>query len=194
MEIWVIGNGESRRKFNLNTIKSYSIGCNAIHRNYICNSFVAVDRKMVYEILDNPACKQKSIYTRPEWYKEFNSKQVVSLPELPYQGDQKQDHGFHWNSGPYAILVGALRSPKSINLLGFDLYGVNGLQNNIYKDTINYESSDKKEIRPTFWIYQLSKLFECFPYIEFVQHQVNNWQIPPEWIKFNNLTVKYFPV
>lgn len=194
MDIWAIGNGESRRNFNLNQIKGYTIGCNAIHRNYVCDVFVAVDRKMVREIMENPVCSKKVVYTRPEWYKEFDSKQVICLPEIPYKGDHKQDIGFHWNSGPYAVLLACLRKPKQINLLGFDLYGVNGLQNNLYKDTDNYAPGNQKEVKPTFWIHQLGKLFELFPDIEFCQHQNTNWQTPPEWIKFNNLTIKYFPV
>jgi hypothetical protein len=194
MDIWAIGNGESRRNFNLNQIKGYTIGCNAIHRNYICNIFVAVDRKMVREIMENPACSKKIIYTRPEWYKEFNSTQILSLPEIPYKDKHKQDIGLHWNSGPYAILLACLRHPKKVNLLGFDLYGVNGLQNNIYKDTANYAPSNQKEIKPTFWIHQLGKLFEIFSHIEFCQHQMHNWQIPTKWSIHMNLTVKYFSV
>lgn len=194
MDIWAIGNGESRRNFNLNQIKGYTIGCNAIHRNYICDIFVAVDRKMVREILDNPYCSKKIIYTRPEWCKDFATKQVVCLPEIPYKGVHKQDLGFHWNSGPYAVLLACLRNPKTVNLLGFDLYGVNGLQNNLYKDTDNYAPSDQKEVKPTFWIHQLGKLLEIFPHIEFCQHQITDWQIPSEWSIYKNLTVKYFPV
>jgi len=194
MNIWVIGNGESRKNFNLNNIKGYTIGCNALHRNFICDVFVAVDRRMVQEMLDNPACSKKTIYTRPEWYQEYKSKRVLCLPEIPYNSQQKQDIGFHWNSGPYAILLACLRKPKQINLLGFDLYGLNGLQNNLYKDTENYAPSSQKEIKPNFWIHQLSKLFEIFPNVEFCQHQLYNWQSPPEWSKFNNLTIKYFTV
>jgi len=194
MEIWVIGNGESRRKFPLNSIRSLSIGCNAIHRNYICDIFVAVDRKMVNEILSNPNCKNKPIYTRPEWFKEFASKQVLELPSIPYTGSKKPDQGLHWNSGPYAILLAALKNPEYINLLGFDLYGVNGLQNNVYKDSDNYAPSSQKEIKPTFWIYQISKLLELYPKIKFVQYQHKDWQTPQEWSVYKNLTVKYFPV
>jgi len=194
MEIWVLGNGESRKKFNLSKINSYSIGCNAIHRDFNANIFVAVDRKMVKEILNNPNQRTKTIYTRPDWYKEFGSNRVISLPSLWYEGTDKQDQGFHWNSGPYAILVACYRNPKTVHLVGFDLYGVKGLQNNIYKDTENYAPGSHKEVRPDFWIHQLKQLFEHFDKINFIQHQLKDWQIPLEWRHLENLTVKYFPV
>lgn len=195
MNIWVIGNGESRSKFKLSQINGYIIGCNAIHRDLDCNVFVAVDRKMVYEMLENPNLKSRLIYTRPEWYKEFNKyKNVHQLPDLPFEINTKADYGFHWNSGPYAIYLAASRRPKNINLLGFDLFSSNGNLNNIYKNTKNYGKESDKAIEPSFWIYQLGKLFEYYNEIEFIQHQEIHWQSPPEWSRFNNLTIKYFPV
>lgn len=194
MEIWVLGNGESRKKYNLSTINSFSIGCNAIHRDFNASVFVAVDRKMVKEILDNPKQKSKFIYTRSDWYKDFANNRVLCLPELPFSGDHKKDQGFHWNSGPYAILLACKRNPSTIHLIGFDLYGIKGLQNNIYKDTANYAASTQREVMPDFWIHQLLQLFLTFPNINFVQHQLKDWQTPKDWEDLNNLTVKYFPV
>lgn len=194
MNIWVIGNGESRRNFALNQIKDYTIGCNAVHRDYVCSEFVAVDRRMVLEILRNEACQTCTIYTRPEWYQEFSLDRVRSLPPLPYKGKDKVDQGFHWNSGPYGILRACNLNATTINLLGFDLWDCDGLHNNIYKDTANYSRSNQRPVTPEFWIHQLAKLFELFPRIDFVQHQHNNWRIPSAWKLFTNLTIKYFNV
>ena len=194
MNIWVIGNGESRRNFALNQIKDYTIGCNAVHRDHVCPEFVAVDRRMVLEILRNEACQTSTIYTRPEWYQEFSLDRVRSLPPLPYKGKDKVDQGFHWNSGPYGILRACKLEATTINLLGFDLWDCDGLHNNIYKDTINYSKSNQRPVTPEFWIHQLAKLFELFPRIDFVQHQHTNWRIPSAWKLFTNLTIKYFNV
>lgn len=190
----MIGNGESRRNFALNQIKDYTIGCNAVHRDFACAEFVAVDRRMVLEILRNEACQNAAIYTRSEWFAEFSSERVKSLPPLPYKGKDKVDQGFHWNSGPYGILRACMLQAKVIHLLGFDLWATNDLHNNIYKDTINYSKSSQRPVSPDFWIYQLAKLFELYPNTNFVQHQHTDWRIPSSWNSFNNLTFNYFSV
>lgn len=191
MDIWIIGNGESRKNFNLNRISSHTIGCNAVHRDHVCDDFVAVDRRMVNEILLNQACKDKIIYTRPDWANEYDPKRVRSLPDPPFNGPNKSDNPFHWNSGPYAILLAAFKYPLSIHLLGFDLYGIHGLVNNIYKDTTNYSKAESRLVCPDFWIYQLEKIFNYYNQIEFIQHQRENWQIPSQWKTIKNLTIKY---
>lgn len=194
MDIWVIGNGESRRGFALNQIKDHTIGCNAVHRDHLCTEYVAVDRRMVQEILRNNATENRVVYTRPDWAKEYVIDRVKILPNPPFTGKLKADQPFHWNSGPYAILLAALYKPKKINLLGFDLYSSNNLVNNIYKDTIHYSKSDARPVSPEHWKHQLCNLFNYFSEIEFIQHQLPNWQNPLEWKDIKNLTIKYIIV
>jgi hypothetical protein len=192
VNISVIGNGQSRQSIDLDSFKDWKIGCNAICRDYICDEIVAVDRRMVAEIL---ALNYKNIiYTRPDWAENFKNPLVKSLPDVPFTGPLKADIPFHWNSGPYAILLAARRSPKQINLIGFDLWGDSGKVNNIYKNTTNYSSVDSKPVDPTHWVHQIKKLCEFYNSIEFIQHQVIDWQIPQEWLSVKNLTIKYFPV
>lgn len=191
MNIWVIGNGESRRNFALNQINDVTIGCNAVHRDHSCTEFVAVDRRMVSEILKNDAVSSRIIYTRPDWAKEYSSNRIRRLPDIPFTGPSKADIPFHWNSGPYAVLLACLYEPTEIHLLGFDLYSKDSLVNNIYKDTANYSVKKSKPVAPDFWIYQLAKLFKHFEKIKFVQHQIVNWTMPHEWSSIKNLTIKY---
>ena len=191
MNIWVIGNGESRRTFALNQIKDLTIGCNAVHRDFICDKFVAVDRRMVEEILRNDAVTNSAVYTRQDWYKEWCSDRVRSLPDLPFEGTDKVDKPFHWNSGPYAILLASMMLPQHIHLLGFDLWSVDGLVNNFYKDTSNYSNANSKKVMPDFWIYQLAKVFNHYSQIEFIQHQKQDWRIPDSWLAIKNLTIVY---
>lgn len=191
MNIWVIGNGESRRNFALNQIPHHTIGCNAVHRDHNCTEYVAVDRRMVYEILSNQATGQSIIHTRPDWAKEFVLERVKAVPDPPFNGKLKADQPFHWNSGPYAILLAANYGPKEIHLLGFDLYSSNNLVNNIYKDTTNYNKSDSRPVSPDHWKHQLANLFNYFNRINFIQHQRPDWQIPFEWKDIKNLTIKY---
>ena len=191
MKIWVIGNGQSREGFALNQINAFLIGCNAVHRDHTCDEYVAVDRRMVDEILRNEQNKDRSVYTRDDWIDNYSKySQVKPLPNIPFTGPNKSDQPFHWNSGPYAVLVAALKNPKQIYLLGFDLYSKTSFVNNIYKGTPNYAGAHDRRINPEFWIYQLGRLFNHFSHIEFIQKQTDNWRIPENWKKINNLTIE----
>jgi hypothetical protein len=190
LKIFVIGNGQSREGFALNQLKDFTIGCNAIHRDFTCDEYVAVDRRMVDEILRNDKNKGCPIYTREDWVDQYKKRNnVLSLPALPFSGVNKSDQPFHWNSGPYAILVAALKNPEQITLLGFDLWSKTSFVNNIYKGTPNYAGAHDRRVTPDFWIYQLSKLFNHFNNIQFVQMQLENWRIPDQWKDIRNLTI-----
>jgi len=191
LKVFVIGNGQSREGFALNQIKHHTIGCNAVHRDHTCDEYVAVDIRMVDEILRNDSNKEKIIYTRDDWiYKYSKYPNVKSLPNLPFNGINKSDQPFHWNSGPYAVLVAALKKPKQIHLLGFDLWSKTSFVNNIYKGTPNYAGAHDRRVTPDFWIYQLKKLFNYFTDIDFVQLQPEGWRLPDQWRDVNNLTVE----
>jgi hypothetical protein len=191
--IWVIGNGESRRNIDLNNLTGVTIGCNAVHRNYICDKIVAVDKRMVKEILLNPCYKDIIVYTRIDWINHFKHQNNVQVcPDLPFTGTNRWDNPWHWNSGPYAVLVACLENPKIVNLIGFDLYGSNNKVNNLYKDTDNYDKSDRSAINNSHWIYQLGKLFSHFQEIKFIQWQREDWPVPSDWTHLKNLTIKSF--
>jgi hypothetical protein len=191
LKVWVIGNGQSREGFALNQISDYTVGCNAVHRDHTCDEYVAVDRRMVDEILRNERNVNKQIYTRPDWLDHYlKLKHVSELPELPFSGINKADQPFHWNSGPYAVLVAALKSPTEIHLVGFDLWSKTSFVNNIYKNTPNYAGGHDRRVTPDFWIYQLGKLFTHYSDINFIQHQPANWRWPDQWKTINNLTTQ----
>ena len=192
MNVWVVGNGQSRQGFALNHLKDWTIGCNAVYRDFLCDEFVAVDMRMVNEMLHNNVGSY--VYTRQDWANNYSDARVRPLPDLPFTGDTKADQPFHWNSGPYAILLAAKKNPEYINLLGFDLWSKDGLVNNLYKGTPNYAKSESTSVSPELWIYQLGKLFRYYDQINFVQYQAHDWQIPDEWKDIKNLTIKYFSV
>jgi hypothetical protein len=191
LKIFVIGNGQSREGFALNQLKEFTIGCNAVHRDFTCDEYVAVDRRMVDEILRNDKNKGRLIYTREDWIDQYRKRSnVIALPDLPFTGLNKSDQPFHWNSGPYAVLVAALKNPNQINLLGFDLWSKTSFINNIYKGTPNYAGAHDRRVTPDFWIHQLRNLFKYFDQIEFVQCQPEGWRIPEQWKEIQNLTIQ----
>lgn len=181
MQCLVIGNGESRKSLDLSSIKLTTYGCNAIHRDMVVDHLICVDSRMVVEALENPKTNSSLIYTRTNWINQFsNFKNVKLVPDLPYQGNLRMDDPWHWGSGPYSVLLAA-NNHNEINLVGFDLYSNNGLVNNVYKDTKNYLVSTKPKVDPSYWIYQVSRIFELNPTKEFRIFNSQDWKLPREW-------------
>jgi hypothetical protein len=58
----------------------------------------------------------------------------------------------------------------------------------VYKDTANYSLAHKSAVDPRYWIYQIGKVFECFPDTHFIIHQTDNWQLPKAW-KYSNVSL-----
>jgi len=184
--ILVIGNGESRKRIDINSINTKKVGCNAIYRDYYVDYLVCVDKRMIQEALDANANYDSLVFTRPDLFSKFNTKRLREVPSLPYAGFERLDLPKHWGSGPYAVLLGALKTTTNeVKMIGFDLYGIDGKTNNVYKDTANYSVSDKRAVDPTYWIYQISKIFENFPQIKFTIYQEDSWVRPKSWKKPN---------
>lgn len=176
----VIGNGESRSNLDLSKLSRSKIGCNAAYRDLQIDHLICVDRRTLDEALPY----HKRIYTRPEWSRMYKS--VHTVPQLPYQGLQRWDNPWHWGSGPYAVLLATeLTQTNRIDLIGFDLYSSTSTVNNVYKDTKNYSKSSNRAVDPTYWIYQIAKIFELYPNIQFIIHQPDNWILPKLWNKSN---------
>ena len=76
-----------------------------------------------------------------------------------------------------------------IDIVGFDLWGNGKHVNNVYKDTTNYGKADSHSIDPSYWIYQVSKVFACYSDKYFVIYNIEGWKQPDEW-KLPNVEVK----
>ena len=184
--VLVVGNGESRLNLDISSFQdSYDvIGCNAIHRETQTDHLVCCDKRMVEEAIISPNTEHTKIWVRPDWYRYFRKikkdKRINLVPVLPYTGESKQDDPIHWGSGPYAVLLGA-NMYSTIMLVGFDLYGINGKINNVYKNTKNYHSSDANAVDYSYWVYQISKVFQNYPDKEFIIWNNPNWTLPNSW-------------
>ena len=187
----VIGNGESRGRIDLLAFKATHVilGCNALHRDMVVDHLICCDHRMVREALENPATANTMIHVRDNWHHYFRkiqkNKNVKLLPDLPYEAVSRMDNPVHWGSGPYAVLIAALLDHSSVSLVGFDLHGRQDRVNNIYKDTVNYSNSKSHAVDPSYWIYQIGKVFELFPKIEFKIMNTVGWHMPTEWQKSN---------
>ena len=183
----VIGNGESRIGINIEQLKLPTVGCNAIFRDMRVDHLVCCDRRMVREALNHPNADESCLYTRQEWYEEFG---VFPVPDVPYKGDLRQDDPWHWGTGQYALLVALQYAvTEHIHIIGFDLFGVEGYVNNVYKDTKSYSDSAKQPVDPSYWIYQNKKIFEHHPKQNFNYYVEENFETPESWKGIPNLKI-----
>lgn len=197
MPILVVGNGQSRESININTNRTV-VGCNALIRDMPVDHLVCCDRRMVEEAILNENAKNTKIYVRPDWFNYFRKikkdKRINLVPELPYDTTRsKIDNPIHWGSGPYAVLLSATLD-NDVQLIGFDLYGINDRVNNIYKGTLNYSDRTSNPVDYSYWEYQIGKVFENFPNVNFEIINSNKWNMPRKWkypnVKFTILESK----
>ena len=159
--VFAIGNGESRKGVDLSALRQYGriYGCNALYRDFIPDILVVADPVMREEVLATA-----------------NHDPVEAL------------NG--WSSGPSAVAyaVGNLEPMGRVFLLGFDLYGVNGKHNNIYKGTDNYRDADEPATHCGNWVNQLGIVFRENRFITFFRVGRENDPMPAQW---QGLDVKF---
>jgi hypothetical protein len=181
-----IGNGESRKNINLELLRNdfITIGCNAIHRDFVPDHLVCFDRRMAEESTNSEKTQSCKIYVRKDWFHFFRkikkNKNVFEVPGIPYIQKTKADDIVNWGSGPYAVLKAAELS-DIVYLLGFDLYSKDNRVNNLYKGTENYSKAESKAVDPAYWIHQIGKLMGRFYDKKFVIINDTEWQLPKDW-------------
>ena len=166
MTAYVIGNGESRAGIDLAELEGETYGSNALHRDFHPDNLICCDKRMVHEALDGEYLGP--IYTRPDWVDEFSHlMNVHELPAFTWPETEKWEQHFQCGSGLHSVWLALTDGHERISLLGFDLFSTDGLHNNIYKDTNNYESSDYSAVDPSHWIPQFERMFKTYPDVHF---------------------------
>lgn len=175
---FVLGNGLSRQEINAAKLLDLGVvyGCNAQYREFNPDYLIAVDVKMVNEIIDSGYNKENSVWTNP-------NKGVKSNTSINFFSPHKG-----WSSGPTALWFSATNSHKKIYIFGFDFQGINGKFNNVYADTFNYKRSQDAATYYGNWLNQTEKVVSQFKTIEFVRViQPENF-IPDKLQKMSNLS------
>jgi hypothetical protein len=152
-----VGNGISRVSINPKSLVEQGIvyGCNAQYREYNPHYLIAVDVKMVNEIIASGYHKTHQVWTNPN--KGINTKHNVNFFS-PHKG---------WSSGPTALWFAASQGHKEIYILGFDYQGLNGKFNNVYADTFNYKKASDAATYFGNWLSQTEKVIKEFKHTKF---------------------------
>ena len=171
---YCIGNGPSRKGFDLNKLKAtgQTYGCNALYRDFVPDFIFSVDTKMTLKMCEDKVY-EKCIHYAPalEVNRPYSKNKLHLTPNNP-----------HWISGNQAFWTAAVHGHKNIYLIGFDFreYGKDQL-NNIYQDTENY-GKRHSDIIFEVWLTQFRQLQKMRPYC--------NWIVvhddPPEYLKVSN--------
>ncbi len=154
---FIIGNGTSRARLNPESLLNKGIvyGCNAQYREYEPHYLIAVDVKMVNEIIAAGYHKTHQVLTNPN--KGIQTKHNINFFN-PHKG---------WSSGPTALWLAASQGHKEIFIFGFDYQGLNGKFNNMYADTFNYKKSTDAATYFGNWLSQTEKVIKEFRHIKF---------------------------
>lgn len=154
---YIIGNGPSRKGFDLNLLKDSGqiYGCNALYRDFRPDFLFSVDTKMTTEISESKIWQEGVICYAPSL--EVNRSEGLHLiPKNP-----------HYTSGNQAIWTATVHGHKKLYLIGFDYreYG-QGKTNNIYQDTKNYGPRHSETVFSE-WLSQLRRMIKQRPYCTF---------------------------
>jgi len=175
---FVLGNGTSRLAVNPVDLLSLGTvyGCNAQYREYSPHYLIAVDSKMINEIIQSGYHFQHSVWTNPN--KGVNLKTNINFFH-PHKG---------WSSGPTALWFAASNGHQKIYILGFDYQGLSGKLNNVYADTVNYKKSTDPATFHGNWLNQTEQVINEFKHIQFYRVVEPNAFIPEKLSnKFDNL-------
>jgi len=152
---FVIGNGESRKSFNLKKLlpKGPIYGCNALYRDFSPTILFARDTPMLQEIKENYNGVVTE-YVKP--YINYKNKSIKIPHNLVLAG----------SIALWCMCNEYVNSELScIYLLGFDPFPSrdDGGKNNLYKNTINYGSNlEAANPRVTQCVSDLNFIFDHF--------------------------------
>jgi|TARA_B100001094_G_scaffold102948_1_gene99176 hypothetical protein len=154
---FVLGNGNSRLAINCPSLvnKGTVYGCNAQYREFDPHFLIAVDVKMVNELIDADYHKKGTVWTNPN--KGIKAKSNINLFS-PHKG---------WSSGPTALWFAASNGHKNVYIIGFDYAGLKGKFNNVYADTFNYKKSSDAATFFGNWLGQTEKVIKEFRHTKF---------------------------
>lgn len=173
---YIIGNGPSRKDFELNRLKptGETYGCNALYRDFLPDYIFSVDSPITLEMVKEKVY-EKCIHYTPSLevnrYPKGGPSHLHLIPNNP-----------HWISGSAAMWTATVHGHTDIYLIGFDFreYGKNML-NNIYQDSPIYGPRDSETIFEG-WLGQFRSLQVMRPNCKFtVVHDD-----PPDYLQVSN--------
>lgn len=176
----VIGNGISRKSFDLSLLKNHkggllaagalqTYGCNALYRDFTPHFLVANGNEMVAEIAATHYANQNITYTSAE-HLQANPGKFYLIPQDP-----------SWNAGAVALYLACFDGHKTIYFLGFDGVDTETSGYNIYQGTNAYRAPSYG-YNEEFQTQAMSKVFETYDDVDFVRVMpTDTFRMPEAW-------------
>ena len=179
---FVLGNGTSRIGIPLEPLRKFGkiYACNAVYREFDSDYLVAVDTKMVNEIVHNGYQHKGEVWTNyNKTYERFKGLHYFT----PSKG---------WSSGPTALDLCSSHGHDSIYILGFDFKGIGPEEkrvNNIYSGTQNYKGNHDTATYFGNWLRQTTQILQKNSEKRYIRVLLDRQGFIPEPLdKFGNLT------
>lgn len=182
----VIGNGESRRMFDLGHIarhtggllakdKLQSYGCNALYRDFRPDFLVLTGDDITREVAESRYPDDYICYA--------NADTVLKYPGRLYLIPQN----LYYDAGSLAVYLACFDGHKKIFLVGFDNYADEEPVNNVYKDTPGYLTSTQTQ-NGAWFAHSLATVMNTYNDVEFIRVMpTDTYQLPLEWQSITNL-------
>lgn len=180
-----IGNGESRKGFDLGHItrhsggllaadKLQSYGCNALYRDFHPDFLVLSGKEITREVATSRYVEDHIVYGNADVLLEYPNR-LYLLPQNLY-----------YDAGALAVYLACFDGHTKIFMIGYDGYPTNGPVNNIYKDTNGYLSSSDTQ-NGTWFTKSLEMVMSVYNDVEFIRVMPHvTHYIPEEWQRCPN--------
>jgi len=177
---FVLGNGTSRLSLNHHSLldKGTVYACNAMYREFEPHYLIAVDVKMVNEIVASGWNKTHAVWTNPN--KGISTKHHLNLFN-PHKG---------WSSGPTALWFASEQGHKDIYIFGFDFQGLQGRFNNVYADTYNYKKTSDTATFHGNWLSQTERTIKDFRHTQYYR-VINPGDFVPDQLGIQVKNIKH---
>ena len=162
-----IGNGESRRDFDLSYIsrhsggllavnKLQSYGCNALYRDFHPDFLIVNGDAVTAEIGNSRYVDDHIVYA--------NADKVLQFPGRLYLIPQN----LYYDAGALAVYMACFDGHKRVFMIGYDSYVEESPVNNIYKDTAGYPTSDQTQ-NGAWFTKSLGMVMSVYNDVEFIR-------------------------
>ena len=186
----VIGNGPSRKQFDLETIGRHmtTYGCNVLYRDYMPDYLISMDWSIVEEILANDIHHKTNFYTQDR--SQFNFMSVEKKEHINWLKNMAR----RLDSGNSALEVALSNDYETIYVIGFD-YNIDDTLPNVYHGTTNYarnSSVPAAESMAREWQQRLRTLIREFPDTQIIRVNGSNTSISIEATNYSEINIEQF--
>lgn len=191
-----IGNGQSRRAFNLIHIANHSggllasdklqsYGCNAVYRDSPVDFLIATSDAIVDEIAASGYTANNIVYAHAEAVLKYPG-QFYLMPQNMYL-----------DAGSLAAYMACFDGHKKVFLIGYDQYEEPTRQNNIYAGTNGYPAPSQID-NGEFFVRSLSSVMQTYSDVEFIRVMpfTNEWAHPSftQLVNFRQINYRDFVI